>query len=588
MRLVFVHADSFRVESEDAPRDSTGGRQGPCLVVFCTLERRDRGHRDAVVANATGEIAAVATHLGVDRIVCYPSPHLSPTPAETGGFGAVERLSESVSERLDGCAVEFVPADAKTAFDLAAKGHPHARQSVRVGPFTGQTDCQTARNWSVRFTDGTTQPAADVSAAASNAAALDPTTKALLERLGANDWQALGLSTALPQTVDASEETAGLWARDGVATPRDQFLRNTIAEHVHTQATEFGASAIGTPVGHGYQRGHGSQPLSGLPLGMPRTVASSLAAAYGPEDASRCCQMVTSKHHGDQTGADGQPPWSQTSHNLWALTADTEHAGREIRRQATLVDELADALRLELTPVLRLSEGEATHREELADDIGSWVGRPMLVETGTQTAGPWDLELAFVTQVSETPVQLGSVGVALDGLAGFQAERHNGSPAVAEETGSVVCAALCSSLERTVDTIIAHARGRDPPRLPAWLAPAQVRLVPTDPEAYTDVCQTLADDIEHDGVRVTIDDRPLSVGERLDAAAESLVPYVAVVGRPEADGDALRVTDRAARSELDLPPAALRDRLDQELTGWPRKRRPVPRLVSKQFWSRSG
>jgi threonyl-tRNA synthetase len=117
--------------------------------------------------------------------------------------------------------------------------------------------------------------------------------------------------------------------------------------------------------------------------------------------------------------------------------------------------------------------------------------------------------------------------------------------------------------------------------LPVWLAPEQVRLVPTDPAAYTDTCETIADEIEATatGIRVSIDARERSVGERLDAAASALVPYVTVVGRPEADGVPLSVTDRVARTERDLTPAALRERILDELDGWPRKPRYLPRTV---------
>src|SRR6056297_1377220 len=104
MRLVFVHADSFAFEAnapaseaaadsengadetdEQAVADSHAPREGrmdDCVVAFVTVERTDAADLDATVADAAAEARAVADHLGVDRLVCYPTAHLSERPAD--------------------------------------------------------------------------------------------------------------------------------------------------------------------------------------------------------------------------------------------------------------------------------------------------------------------------------------------------------------------------------------------------------------------------------------------------------------------------------------------------------------------------
>jgi threonyl-tRNA synthetase len=126
----------------------------------------------------------------------------------------------------------------------------------------------------------------------------------------------------------------------------------------------------------------------------------------------------------------------------------------------------------------------------------------------------WPVGLSFVTVVSGRAVETGSIQLSLDGAERFGFD-------VAQASGDrtpLLCCKPVGSVERATVTASARAVTRDPPRLPTWLAPTQVRLVPTDPGAYREVCAEIAGDLEAAGVRVDVDDRASPVGERLDRA----------------------------------------------------------------------
>jgi hypothetical protein len=83
----------------------------------------------------------------------------------------------------------------------------------------------------------------------------------------------------------------------------------------------------------------------------------------------------------------------------------------------------------------------------------------------------------------------------------------------------------------------AHAAAARADRpLPVAVAPTQCRLVPVDGRDEA-ACLALVDRLREAGVRADCDDRALPVGRRLDRLGAERVPYHAVVGARERDGD---------------------------------------------------
>jgi len=70
------------------------------------------------------------------------------------------------------------------------------------------------------------------------------------------------------------------------------------------------------------------------------------------------------------------------------------------------------------------------------------------------------------------------------------------------------------------------------PRLPTWLSPTQVRIVPVS-EKYIKASEKLAKEIEIENVRVDMDDRNLTVEKRIRNSELEWVPYTIVIGKKE-------------------------------------------------------
>jgi len=101
--------------------------------------------------------------------------------------------------------------------------------------------------------------------------------------------------------------------------------------------------------------------------------------------------------------------------------------------------------------------------------------------------------------------------------------------------------ALLGSLERFFGILIEQYAGN----FPVWLAPEQIRILPVS-EQSLDYARGLQDKFRESGLRAGLDDSSEKIGKKIRAAENMKVPYMAVVGKIEAEAN--RVALRKHRS----------------------------------------
>ncbi len=106
---------------------------------------------------------------------------------------------------------------------------------------------------------------------------------------------------------------------------------------------------------------------------------------------------------------------------------------------------------------------------------------------------------------------------------------------------------LVGSMERFVGGLIEHYAGA----FPVWLAPEQVRVIPIS-EENAPTCQQLVMRMKQAGIRATLDARPDTLNYRIREGEMLKIPYMAVVGKREAEGGtiALRVRGTGKKQEI--------------------------------------
>jgi threonyl-tRNA synthetase len=105
------------------------------------------------------------------------------------------------------------------------------------------------------------------------------------------------------------------------------------------------------------------------------------------------------------------------------------------------------------------------------------------------------------------------------------------------------------TIERWMLIVLEDALKKDPPVLPLWLAPTQVRIIPISEEKHLGYCLGVAEELKKHRIRVDVDDRNESMSWRIRGAEREWVPYVVVCGDKEQAGAPLSVRIRGAKQE---------------------------------------
>ncbi len=119
----------------------------------------------------------------------------------------------------------------------------------------------------------------------------------------------------------------------------------------------------------------------------------------------------------------------------------------------------------------------------------------------------------------------------------------------------------------------------EPPMFPVWLSPTQVRVVPVA-EDQLPRAREVADAFA--GFRVDLDDTSDTLGKKVRRAEKEWIPYVAVVGRREAEAGTVNVRVRRSGEQVEMSVDELRERLATEVEGMPFKPLPLPRELSRR------
>jgi threonyl-tRNA synthetase len=120
---------------------------------------------------------------------------------------------------------------------------------------------------------------------------------------------------------------------------------------------------------------------------------------------------------------------------------------------------------------------------------------------------------------------------------------------------------LVGSMERFMGGLIEHYAGA----FPLWLAPEQARVIPITTDV-NDAARTVTDRMRAAGIRVHLDDRSETLNYRIRDGEVMKVPYMAVVGKREAEAGtvALRVRGAGKKQEI-VRVDELVDRLRREI-----------------------
>ena len=113
----------------------------------------------------------------------------------------------------------------------------------------------------------------------------------------------------------------------------------------------------------------------------------------------------------------------------------------------------------------------------------------------------------------------------------------------------VIHRAVSGSFERFIAILIEHFAGA----FPLWLAPEQVRVLPISDDVR-DAAAELTGKLKRAGIRATLDDRADTLNYRIREGEVTKVPYMAVIGKREAESGSVALRIRGAGKKQDIVP----------------------------------
>jgi len=139
--------------------------------------------------------------------------------------------------------------------------------------------------------------------------------------------------------------------------------------------------------------------------------------------------------------------------------------------------------------------------------------------------------------------------------------------------------AIIGTIERWIYAVLDTALRKNPPELPTWLSPTQVRIIPLSQD-FVERAVKLAERLNKLMIRADVDDRDESLDKKVREAEVSWIPYIVTLGRRELEKKTLSVRVRRERRVVEMKPRELIKRLKEETRGYPAKPMPLPTLVS--------
>lgn len=600
MRLVLAHADRFSFEAtQEVDRDAaeTGnppleGRMEDCVAVFAGVEADDAADPGGVADRGASEIRDVADRLNTTRVALYPCGHVTGDPA---GPDVTRQVLAGVADRLDGYDVLRAPVGWHADLEVACKGHPHSTHSRDVRPDADAAERagSTESEWAILHPDGDRTDPRDARPDLSAALGALVDVEVLGERPGAGETP--------PNRRLARER--GIATEDPLSDvghhrlyPRGALLRDALERYVSDLLAGGGSVPVRTPAAYDLDERPVREHLSAFDNPQYRLSSGDRRLALRPDTVLGALSILRDTHvpasdlpvRLHETGATfRREPRSDlaglarsrasTVASVHAACRDRAGARREVERQVDLALAAAGDLGLEYAAVIRVTRAFHDDNRGWVEDLVARLDRPVLLERLPGRPRHWAASVEFAT-ADATGRPIPGPGVSLDVES---ADRFDLTYSEGADSGRpvLVHAAPIGGVEPAMAALLERAAARDRPRLPTWLSPTQVRLVPVADD-HLGRCESVADRLGSAGVRVDVDDREETVGRRVARAETDWIPYYAVVGDREAGGQPLPVTVRASGREVEMDVEGLRDRIADEVGDLPSPPRPLPRRVS--------
>jgi len=611
LQLLLIHADYLRFEvkqrtpvAEELKPEQHSGQLNDVLVVFSAAEEADEENIEQVAKNAAAEISDVARKVEARRIAIYPYAHLSSSLASPKG--AVKLLDAAAARlREMGFEVHRLPFGWYKAFTISCKGHPLSELSRTITAEAREIEeavTEAAPSRLIVLTPEGEEHDLDKSKLESCPPLLKaPVLKQyiLSEVLGQKSGEEPAHIKLMRRLELVDYEPASDTGHFRFY-PNGALVKGLLEDFASKIAAEIGALRIETPVLYRADEPDIAEQAARFlqkdyKIKLPnRTLILRFSGDFGlfkmmkstlmtykqmPVRVFELSPSYRLEQSGETVGLKRLRAF--TMPDIHCFCRDLDQGLEEYERLFKIYVKMVGSMGVDYAVVFRVVEDFYRQNRDFIARLLRLVKRPALIELLTERKHYWVLkhEFQMIDSVGWN-AQLSTIQLDLE-----DSERYgiHYIDEKGEKRGCVILHSSIGSIERWIYAILEEAAKAQmagkAPRLPLWLSPTQVRLVPLATR-HLDFCRRISSELEKAKIRVDIDDREESVSKKVRDAEREWVPYVVVIGDKETKLEKIPVRVRGEKELKPLTVKELSAEIKKQTRGMPFRPLAMNRLLS--------
>ncbi|MBS7615936.1 threonine--tRNA ligase [Candidatus Bathyarchaeota archaeon] len=617
MRILQLHSNYIEYKpiqkeitmAEEAEKEAK--RLEEIVVLFTAIEE---GDNEATARKAIDEVCAFLEKLKVNRILIYPYAHLSSNLAKPSEALKIVKSMEAHAKDK-GIETYRAPFGWNKQFTISIKGHPLAEQSRVIQP-TETKEEKTEKVsealkaeeklesfWYILQPDGKMVPVEEFDFQGHEN--LEKFAKYEISKVRAS--QQMPPHVPLMKRLEIADYETGSDPGNIRWYPKGRLIKSLIEQYVTAKVIEYGAMEVETPVMYDFHHPSLADYLNRFPARQyilkseDKELFLRFAACFGQflmvHDTQfsyknmplRVYELTRYSFRREKSGevVGLRRLRAFTMPDCHAFCTDLEQAKEEFITRFKLCIEVLEELGLsreDYEAALRFTKDFYEENKNFVASLAKIFDKPVLAEMWKEPFFYFRLKWDF----NFVDNQNKAAALSTDQIDVENAKRYDIT--YVDEKGErknplILHCSPSGAIERCVYALLEKAYKQqqkgEPPMLPVWLSPTQVRIIPMS-DKHVEHCEKMAETLEKQQIRVDIDDRSLTLQKRIREAEMEWVPYIIVVGEKEAASEVLPVRDRKARGIRKMKLEELANEIKKQTQGKPFKPLPLPKHISKR------
>lgn len=630
MKILTLHSDFIEFEAkkkaikEPEPLKKRKERVDNCLVVFMSVEERDEKNPENSAKQCVEHIQDIAKQVKEKNIVLYPYVHLTNSPSNPKtALQVLDGVEKTLKKEFE---VHRSPFGWYKAFNIKVKGHPLSELSREFGPEEAkkdeeQKDFPTSESkdseeteslkkerkltsyWCILTPDGKEHDVSKFNYEShkklkkfacyekekSRAVKEEPAHVKIMKKLELVDYE------------PASD------AGNLRYYPKGRLIKKLIEEYVTDRVVEYGGAEVETPVMYDMDHPTLAKYLQRFPARQyqiesdKRRFFLRFAACFGQflmaHDATisyrnlplKLYEMTKYSFRREQTGelTGLRRLRAFTMPDVHSIVADMKQAMDEFKVRFDLSLSILNNIGIEnsdLEMAFRTTKDFFNKNKEFIVGLVKKFGKPILLELWDERIFYFILkyEFNFVDTLDKaSAMSTDQIDIENGERYGIEFTDKDGK----QKHPLILHCSPSGAIERVMYALLEKAafeqKAGKVPKLPLWLAPTQVRVIPVS-ENYVDFANQITDEILRKGIRSDLDDRTLHVGKKIREAEVEWCSTVLVIGQREQKSGKLPVRIRGEKDLVTMSLNELVDYIKKETNGMPFKPLPLPKELSKR------